>query len=316
MKPVGPPPFPHPHPPHGPGFPGPIDEAGISIPEADVSHVARKWLDLAYADRSPAQKLDLFLPEHGAGPFPVVLHIHGGAFAIGDKRDIHVLSYLKGLARGYAVASINYRLSGEAVFPAGLQDIKAAIRWLRANAGRHHLDPRRFAACGGSAGGNYAAMVGLTPERTEFDDPALGNLQFPCDVQAAVDMFGPIDFLKMDEQLAESGLGPGDHSQAHSPESRYLGAKITDVPDRVRLANPMTYIHKDMPPILIQHGRKDHLVPFQQSVIFAEAIRQFVGPERVEFEILENADHADPLFETDENTSRMFTFLDKHLRQA
>lgn len=317
MKPVGPPPFPHPHPPHGPGFPGPMDGGPFEIPAADVSHIPRKWLDLAYADRSPAQKLDLYLPKVGDGPFPVVLHLHGGAFAIGDKRDIHLLPYLKGLERGYAVASLNYRLSGEAIFPAGLMDIKAAIRWLRANAGRHHLDPRRFAACGGSAGGNYAALVAVTASRSEFDDPALGKLDQLCDVQAAVDMFGPTDFLKMDAQLAESGLqGPGAHSQADSPESRYLGAKITDVPDRVRLANPMTYIHKDMPPILIQHGRMDHLVPVQQSIIFAEAIRQTVGPERVELEILENADHADPLFETDENTSRMFSFLDKHLRQA
>jgi acetyl esterase/lipase len=291
-----------------------MDEGGFQIPEADVSHVARKFLDLPYATLSPAQKLDLFLPDQGDGPYPVIVHLHGGAFAIGDKRDIHVLSYLKGLARGYAVASINYRLSGEAVFPAGLQDIKAAIRWLRANAGQHHLDPNRFAACGGSAGGNYSSMVALTDKVAAFDDPRLGNLDFPCSVQAAVDWFGPTDFLKMDEQLTESGLGPADHSEAHSPESRYLGAWITDIPERVRLANPMTYIHKDMPPILIQHGRLDHLVPFQQSVLFAEAIRQLVGPDRVEFEILENADHADPLFETDANISRMFTFLDKRLR--
>lgn len=313
MRPASRPPFPH-HPP-GPGFPGPMDEGGFQIPEADVSHVTRKWLDLPYATLSPAQKLDVFLPDQGDGPFPVILHLHGGAFAVGDKRDIHVLPYLKGLRRGYAVASINYRLSGDAVFPAGLQDIKAAIRWLKAKAGQYHLDPRRFAACGGSAGGNYAAMVALTDKVTAFDDPRLGDFDLPCSVQAAVDWFGPTDFLKMDEQLAESGLqGPGAHSEASSPESRYLGAKITDVPDRAQRANPMTYIHHDMPPILIQHGRMDHLVPVQQSVIFAEAIKRVVGPDRVEFEILENADHADPLFETDENTNRMFAFLDKHLR--
>jgi acetyl esterase/lipase len=291
-----------------------MDEVGLHLPEADVSNIARKWLDLAYADRSASQKLDLFLPEAGDGPFPVILHIHGGAFAIGDKRDIHVLFYLKGLARGYAVASINYRLSGEAIFPAGLQDLRAAVRWLRANADRFRLDPRRFAACGGSAGGNYAAMLALTSAGTDFDDPSLGNLHFPCDVQAAVDMFGPTDFLKMDEQLGESGLGPGGHCEPSSPESRYLGAKITDVPDRARRANPMTYIHKDMPPILIQHGRRDHLVPFQQSVAFADAIRRFVGTDRVEFDILEDADHGDPLFETEENLDRVFSFLDKHLR--
>jgi len=307
------PPFPPGLRPPFPGMPGSMDKGPFQMPEADVSHITRRWLDLAYAALSPAQKLDLYLPERGDGPFPVILHVHGGGFELGDKRDIGVLPYLKGLERGYAVASINYRLSGEAVFPAGLQDLKAAIRWLRANAERFHLDPNRIAACGGSAGGNYAAMVALTDKVAAFDDPGLGNLDYSCGVQAAVDWFGPIDFLKMDEQQTETGLGLADHSGAHSPESRYLGARITDVPDLVRQANPMTYIHNGMPPILIQHGRLDHLVPYQQSVEFAEAIRHIAGPERVEFEILENADHGDPLFWTDENIDRMLAFLDKHL---
>jgi dipeptidyl aminopeptidase/acylaminoacyl peptidase len=127
-------------------------------------------------------------------------------------------------------------------------------------------------------------------------------------------MFGPTDFLKMDEQLADSGLGPCDHSQADSPESRYMGAKITEIPSRVQQANPMTYIHKDMPPILIQHGRNDHLVPVQQSIIFVEKLKKYVPADRFEFNILENADHGDPLFETQENMTRVFSFLDKHLK--
>ncbi|OGN98438.1 MAG: hypothetical protein A2Z71_04315 [Chloroflexi bacterium RBG_13_50_21] len=127
-------------------------------------------------------------------------------------------------------------------------------------------------------------------------------------------MFGPTDFLKMDEQLAESSLGPCDHNDVDSPESRYMGAKITEIPSKVQLANPMTYIHKDMPPILIQHGRKDHLVPVQQSIIFVEKLKKYVSPDRFEFDILENADHGDPIFETQENMLRVFSFLDKLLK--
>jgi acetyl esterase/lipase len=291
-----------------------IDESSIHIPEANVSHIRRKWLDLPYADLSPAQKLDIYLPETGDGPFPVILYIHGGAFAIGDKRDIQVVPYLKGLARGYAVVSVNYRLSGEAVFPAGLQDIKAAIRFLRAHSARYHLDVSRIAACGASAGGHYAAMVCLTAKVSEFDDPRLGNTEYPCHVQAAVDWFGPTDFLKADEQLAENGLGPCDHNEPDSPESRYLGARITDVPAKVRLASPMTYVHEDMPPILIQHGRQDHLVPVQQSILFVEKIQKCVSPDRFELDIFEDANHGDPVFETDENMNRVFGFLDKYLR--
>lgn len=287
----------------------------FQIPSADVSHIQRKWLDLPYASLSPSQKLDLYLPDDGNGPFPVIIHIHGGGFEIGDKRDVHVLPYLRALARGYAVASVNYRLSNEAIFPAGLQDIKASIRWLRANAQIYHLDTERMAACGGSAGGNFAAMICLTANVTEFDDPRLGHIEYPCHVQAAVDMFGPTDFLKMDAQLDENGYGPGDHGEADSPESKYLGAKITDVPLKAELANPMTYVHEHMPPILIQHGRLDTMVPFQQSTIFVEKLKKYVSPDRFEFDIIEGAGHGDPLFETEENMNRIFAFLDQKFQR-
>ena len=293
-----------------------MNETFPLLPQADISHIQRKWLDLPYATISIAQKLDIYLPEVGKGPFPVIMHIHGGAFAIGDKRDMPVTAYLRGLERGYAVVSVNYRLSGEAIFPVGLQDLKASIRWLRANQAYYQLDGSRIAACGGSAGGNYAAMLCLTPNVSELDDLSLGNPGYPCDVQAAVDMFGPTDFLKMDEQLADSGFGPCDHSEVDSPESRYLGAKITEIPLKVHLANPMTYIHESMSPILIQHGQKDHLVPVQQSIIFVEKLKKYISPDRFEFDILENADHGDPLFETEENMNRVFAFLDKHLKRS
>ena len=291
-----------------------MNESFFQIPKADVSNIHRKWLDLPYANLSPVQKLDIYLPGEGDGPFPIILHIHGGGFAIGDKRDIHVLPFLKGLERGYAVVSVNYRLSGEAIFPAGLQDIKAAIRWLRANSEHYHIDGNRIAAWGGSSGGNYAAMVSLTDQVNELDDLNLGNTEYPCNVQAAVDWFGPTDFLKMDEQLYESGFGPSDHGKADSPESRYLGARLSDVPLKVDLANPMTYIHKHMPPILIQHGSLDTMVPVQQSIMFAEKLGKYVSRDRFEFDILEGAGHGDPLFETEENMNRVFSFLDKSLR--
>jgi acetyl esterase/lipase len=291
-----------------------VNEALIKIPPANITHINRKWLDLPYSSLSHTQKLDIYLPETDDGPFPVILFIHGGGFAIGDKRDIHVLAFLKGLEHGYAVVSVNYRLSGEAIFPAGLQDIKAAIRWLRANCERFQLDGSRIAACGGSSGGNYAAMICLTDRVTEFDDLSLGNPGYPCNVQAAVDWFGPIDFLKMDEQLDENGFGPADHAEADSPESRYLGAKLADVPLKVELANPMTYIHERMPPLLIQHGRLDTMVPVQQSILFAEKLRKYVSSDRFEFDIIEGAGHGDPLFETEENMARVFAFLDKYLK--
>ena len=303
-----------PRPPLG-GGPGRIPPGQpFRIPQADVSGIRRKWLDLPYAGASPAQTLDLYLPEEGDGPFPLIVHIHGGAFQMGDKREIMLTPYLRGLDHGYAVASLNYRLSGEAVFPAALQDVKAAVRWLRRHAGEYRLDPDRFAACGGSAGGNLAAMVALTPDSPEFDDPSLGELDGSCAVQACVDWFGPTDFLKMDAQLAESGLGPCDHREAESPESRYLGARISDVPEKVRQANPITYVHEAAPHFLIQHGRADNLVPYQQSVELARSLARCAGADRVQFGVIEGAGHGDPLFDTDENLARVYDFLDRHLK--
>ena len=284
------------------------------IPPADVSHIRRKWLDLLYASFSPSQKLDIYLPDEGDGPFPFILYLHGGAFAIGDKRDIYVLNILKCIERGYALVSANYRLSGEAVFPAGIQDVKAAIRWVRANSKKYQLDGNQIAIWGCSSGANFAAMICLTNHVAELDDLSLGNPEYPCNVQAAVDWFGPTDFLKMDEQLEENGFNTADHGEADSPESRYLGAKISEVPLKVELANPMTYVHERMPPILIQHGRLDDLVPVQQSIIFVEKLEKYVSPDRFEFDIIEGAGHADPLFETEENMERVFSFLDKHLK--
>ena len=209
------------------------------IAEAETAHIARKMFDIAYADLSPAQRLDIYWPADGAGPFPVILAIHGGAFIGGDKRDLQLTPMLAGLERGYAVVSVNYRMSGEARFPALVHDVKAAIRWVRANAAQFLFNPARIATWGGSAGGYLALMAGVAADVTELDDRTLGNGDQPCRVQAVVDWFGPTDFLKMDAQLAESGFAPPAevaHSGANSPESLLLGRQITEIPDLVRAA--------------------------------------------------------------------------------
>jgi len=296
-----------------------------TILEAQTAPSQRQMLDLPYAGLSPAQKLDIYWPVNGNDPFPVIVSIHGGAFRFGDKRDSQLSPMLAGLARGYAVVSINYRMSGEAIFPALVQDVKAAIRWVRANAAGYLLDPNRLAAWGGSAGGYQALMAGVSGSQPgsasipELDDLSLGNPEQSSQVQAVVDWFGPTDFLTMDEQLAESGLGPDPndpHSGPNSPESLILGQQITQIPERVRAANPETYIHPGLPPFFIQHGDQDATVPHQQSVNMAARLAAVLGPENVTLELLPGVGHGGLAFETPENLQKVFAFLDRSLGLA
>ncbi len=287
-------------------------------PPADVSHIKRKYIDIPYATLSPAQRLDVYLPESGTGPFPVIVSIHGGAFMGCDKSDAQILPMLKGLERGYAVVAVNYRLSWQARFPALVHDAKGAVRWIRANTPRYGFDPDRIAAWGGSAGGYLAAMLGTSGAVPELEDLTLGNPTQSSAVQAVVAWFAPTDFLQMDAQLAESGMAPPPgmrHNEANSPESLLLGEQITRVPELVKAANPETYISPKAPPFFLQHGRKDATVPFQQSVGFAQKLRQAIGADRVLLEVMPDAEHADVRFETPENVAKALDFLDQHLRR-
>ena len=168
--------------------------------------------------------------------------VHGGGFMMGDKGDGAGLSGVDQLlAAGYAVASINYRLSAEAKYPAQINDAKAAVRFLRANAAKYNLNPDKFGAWGASAGGSLVSLLGTTCGVAELEGADLGNADQSSCVQAVVDWFGPIDFLKMDEQFAGTSCPP-NHNDASSPESQLVGAAIQTVPDLVKTTNPMNYI--------------------------------------------------------------------------
>jgi acetyl esterase/lipase len=286
-------------------------------PVANTDHVKRKFVDIPYANVSPAEKLDMYLPDEDEGAFPVIVSIHGGAFMGWDKADVQVLPMLEGLNRGYAVVAINYRLSWEAKFPAPVHDAKAAIRWIRANAQHYGLDPDRIAAWGGSAGGYLASMLGTSAGVRELEDLSMGNPDQPSNVQAVVDWFGPTDFLRMDEQLTERGMPPEagmEHNGANSPESLLLGEQITRIPDLVKAANPETYITPAAPPFFLQHGTQDDTVPVQQSIRFASKLEKTMGKDVVRLELLEGAGHRDPQFETWDNVRKVLDFLDQYLK--
>lgn len=237
--------------------------------------------DLAYVPNGhERQRLDLYLPKEGSS-LPLIIYIHGGAFRMGSKEQGAPTEYL---TQGYAVASINYRLSQHAKFPAQVEDCKAAVRWLRAQAAEYRLDPSRFAAWGPSAGGHLAAMLGTTGDTKGFDVGA--HLDQPSRVQAVVDYFGPTDFLQMDAHRLPNGML---HDPADSPESELIGGAIQENKERTARANPIVYVSAGDPPFLICHGDQDPLVPHHQSELIEAALKRAGVP--VKFYTVKGAGH-------------------------
>ena len=277
----------------------------------------RKYFDLAYGDVSSDQKLDLWLPDAPAeGPYPVILFFHGGAFQIGAKREKQSEPVLRMLEHGYAIADVEYRKSGEAVFPAMLLDAKAAVRFLRANAEKYDLDPSRIAAWGASAGGWIVGMLGATGDQADFLDE---NRMFPEQsdgVQAVVDWCGPCgNFILMDYDFEPDVESVEEHTSVDSAEGRFMGHCLTDIPDLCRFAAPMTHVHADMPPTLIVHGVQDQVVPVKQSWRFWQEIVRAAGEDRVEYHALEGVPHHGKYWNEDTVISNITKqFLDRVLK--
>lgn len=228
------------------------------------------------------QKLDLFIPPSATNSLPLIIWVHGGAWWGGNKENNPALPYLQ---MGYAVASINYRLSQHAIFPAQIEDCKAAVRWLRAHAKEHNLDADRFAAWGTSAGGHLVALLGTAGDVKKFDVGE--NLEVSSRVQAAVDFFGPTDLTQMaKDSLPDSHF---DHDAPDAPEAKLIGGPVQANKDKCAAANPITYVAKDSPPFLIMHGNKDKLVPYQQSELLRDALQKAGVP--VTLKIIEGAGH-------------------------
>jgi acetyl esterase/lipase len=254
--------------------------------------------DIAYVEGGhERQRLDLYLPEKAQEALPVVVWIHGGAWQAGSKDGGGPALPLT--AKGYAVASINYRLSQHAVFPAQIEDCKAAIRWLRANAAKYHLDPERIGVWGASAGGHLVALLGTTGDMKDFD--VGGNLDQSSRVQAVVDWFGPTDFPTIGQHV----------NAAVGPVAQLLGGPISENLEKARKASPITYVSKSAAPFLIMHGDGDKTVPLPQSERLAEALKK-AGAE-VTLEIIKDNGHGGPGFTSPESRKLIEDFFAKHL---
>ncbi len=257
-----------------------------------------------------AQALDVYFSEKAAAkPLPLLVWIHGGAWVAGSKTP---MPYLNQLPRGYVVASIEYRFSQKALFPAQIQDCQAAIRWLRANARKYSIDPNRIGVGGGSAGGHLAALLGTSGGKKVF--PPIGGNEDQSDrVQAVCDIFGPTDFWTVVKHAEEDKNVKNVFKWNNGdPYSKLIGAKLGQDKEKCNAVSPVHYVSKDNPPFLILHGDRDALVPYAQSVELADLLAKAGVP--VTFQRLPGAGHGGPAFGLPAVARLTESFFDKHLK--
>lgn len=235
--------------------------------------------------------IDIYIPPGGSGPFPVLVWIHGGGWSGGTHNNPPPAAQLL-LMRGIAIASISYRLSGEAIFPAQIHDVKGAVRFIRANAQTYNFNPARVGSWGSSAGGHLSALLGMSGGVAPLEGVSGGNLGYSSRVQACVDYFGPTDILHMNPDVTTPPGSTLDHDSPGSPESHLVGwddpgqgignirANLSNpaapYPALVTMCNqvnPVTWVTPDDPPTFIGHGMADTLVPLNQSTRLAIALQ-------------------------------------------
>lgn len=247
------------------------------------------------------------MPKH---PIPAIVWIHGGWFHKGN-RNVFYTPLFKLISHGFAVISIDYRLTQDAPFPAQVQDCKCAVRWLRAHSGEYGIDPRRIGACGGSAGGYLAAFLGTSSGVKSLEGSG-GWQNQASDVQAVVDYYGPSDFREIPREIADNQISfvlvDLFANSSFSPISEFLGCSMASSPDKCRAASPMSYIGKKTPPFLILHGGNDATVPVEQSHLLYNALKK----AKIEADLVIVKDGVHEFYDP-KSDEKMIAFFSKHL---
>ena len=247
----------------------PQGPAGAMTVEELRRHPVRFMLDIPYAGNdNPRQRLDLYLPEQPATDrLPVIVFLHGGGWMQGDKAD-GARRLLPFVAAGrYAGVSAGYRLSGEATWPAQIHDAKAAVRWVRANAAEHGLDPEHIAVWGRSAGAHLALMLGATGDVRDLEGDVGGHPGQSSRVSAVVNFFGVTDMQALIGETSDI-----DRTSPEAPEALLIGGALRENPAKARAASPLTYVTPGDPPVLTLHGTGDRTVPYDQAARLHEAL--------------------------------------------
>lgn len=281
--------------------------------ESTEDLITPTYENAAYASVSDSEVCNICLPEDASESetYPVIVLVHGGGLAFETQNEALIQPVIqKGLDEGYAVVSVDCRKSSEAVFPAALSDVKAAVRYVRANADTYGFDTSSITIWGESAGAWLSLMTALTPEAEE---PS-GDVTDSSGVITLVDFYGPVEFYTMDEEFEALGKDEdATHSDADSFESKFLGEALSA--DKETAYKTYWETYKDEPPdgftlrAWIQAGTDDDNVPYTQSENFVERLSKVIGSDNVSFSLLDGAIHMDPAFYTDGNLTAVFRFL-------
>jgi len=250
-------------------------------------------------------RLDIYSPKSITHSLPVVLWIFGNRWSRGSKNHPPPLDLM---SQGYIVVSIDYRLSGEATFPAAIEDCKAAVRWIRANAAAYHFDPDHIGVWGHSAGGHLAALLGTSGGVAELEGTP-DNSTFSSRVQAVCDMSGPSDIVQFYEAVSNSNEGMAP--TVKSSIEQFLGGPVEQDRAKAIAASPTTYVSKEDPPFLIIHGENDMTIPVSQSELLASKLK--AAGVHVTLIVDENRGHGigGPAF-----AQEITSFFDKYLKPA
>lgn len=288
---------------------------GFVTVHAQVPDRVRAWFpdgtvyhhNVPYAnDTLKKHLLDIYRPASTKRALPLVVWIHGGAWNHGNKYAD--MSYMKQtirgfLEKGYALASIDYRFSSTAPFPAQIIDCNAALEYLHVNAAKYGLDKNRIVLIGFSAGGHLASLQGLALNNHVTDFYPLGKAP-TYKLKGVIDFYGPSDFLAM--------IGRADPDSTSDPISQLLGASAIRRPDLSKRASPVTYVDKNDPPFFIVQGEKDESVPYQQSVLLQSHLN--IAGVKNELTIVKGAPHYGEMFDAQEIRDKLFRFLETLFR--
>ena len=269
--------------------------------QVDMQQFRRKAVNIAYAHTTnPRQMLDIIYPLAGEAPYKFIVVFHGGGWAAGDKRSEPLAPIFQAITQGYAVASVNYRLSDEVTWPKPLHDAKAAIRYLRANAFKHLLDASNMVVWGVSSGGHLAEMLAATNNQPAFEDVSLGNPATSSAVQGVVSWYGIPDV----SELTAAGIPAAN---------QLMGYDVKTNKEKTREANPVALVTKDFPPILLVHGTNDQVVPFAQAVNLQTKVNEATGRMIATVKRVEGAGHGDSIIKTNQIVSNCLDFVDRIL---